>query len=227
MATKCGCSGTATCSCVVKGISPIVVTGNGSSASPYLVSMPGTNLSVLDTPTVDLTLVGTVLSADVKISTAAGNILTVDGTGLLVLDVDVATTVTALDTNTVNTTVTGGPAYVVSSDVIISPVAGNLLTATPAGLLVANPVITLKTQARLLTTGQSWTPGTDVLGILTAVGFSVLVGTADLVDFNGTLSAGLPVSASASWSALDGNVLTGPQSITAQAGSTLVTWTEQ
>lgn len=220
---KCGCSGTS-CNCVVKAGNGTTVSGNGSQGSPYIVS--STPVTVTDTNSVDLTLAGQNISADVNISTTAGNALTEDATGLYVPG-GTPVTVAPLDTNTVNMTVTGGPAYVVSADVIIDPVAGNLLTSSAAGLLVANPVITLKTQARLLTTGQSWTPGGDVLGILTAVGFSVLTGTADLVDFNGTVSAGLPVSASAQWSAMDGNVLTGPTSITAQAGSTLVTWTEQ
>lgn len=167
---------------------------------------------------------------DVCISTDVDNALTLGTDGCLYIasSATTAVTVAPLDTDTIDMVVTGGPAYIVSANAIIDPVAGNLLTSSAAGLLVANPVITLKTQARLLNATDSWTPGTDVLGILTSVGFVVLAGTADLEDFNGTLSPGLPQSTAAQWSALDGNVLTGPNFITANTpGQVLVTWTEQ
>lgn len=62
MARGCNCTGT-TCGCsVVAGSGGIVVDGNGSSASPFVVSVGdlsiGSNLQVNDTDTLDLTLGG-------------------------------------------------------------------------------------------------------------------------------------------------------------------------
>lgn len=50
-------------------------------------------------------------------------------------------TVAPLDTTTIDTTVTGGPNYVVSSKVIISPDAGNELVAHANGLYAPGPCI--------------------------------------------------------------------------------------
>jgi hypothetical protein len=54
---KCGCAG-GTCSCVLTGGTNVQVTGTGSSTNPYVVSATGTALTVVDTPTIDLTLTG-------------------------------------------------------------------------------------------------------------------------------------------------------------------------
>ena len=54
--SKCGCSGS-TCSCKIVGGNGVVVTGAGSAANPYVIQT-GTAFGVVDTPTVDLTLLG-------------------------------------------------------------------------------------------------------------------------------------------------------------------------
>lgn len=88
--------------------------------------------------------------------------------------------------------------------------------------------ITSTAEARTLAAGQSWTPGADVVGVLTGVTFQVLTGTATLVDASGTNIAGIPAGTSVSWNVEDANILTGPQSITADATSTvLVNWTRR
>ena len=89
-------------------------------------------------------------------------------------------------------------------------------------------VITQTSEARLLAAGQSWTPGGDLVGTLTGLTFQVLTGTATLVDTSGTNVAAIPAGTSVSWNGEDNNILTGPQSITADAASTvLVSWTRR
>jgi hypothetical protein len=92
---------------------------------------------------------------------------------------------------------------------------------------VVEPV-TLNSQAILLAAGQSWTPGGNVTGVLTSVSATVITGTATLTDSNGTVTAGIPVGATVEWSVEDANTLVGPQSITADAASSvLVTWLQR
>lgn len=109
-------------------------------------------------------------------------------------------------------------------------------SVTGAAALAANiiacpgddTVITQSSEARLLAAGQSWTPGGDLVGTLTGLTFQVLTGTASLVDSSGTAVAAIPAGTSVSWNGEDNNILTGPQSITADAASTvLVSWTRR
>ncbi len=88
---------------------------------------------VLDTASVDLTLVANVLSADVIISPNAGNQLQLLGNGLFVSGF-AGTITSANDTASIDHTVVAG---VLTSDVIISPNAGNQLTLLGNGLFVA------------------------------------------------------------------------------------------
>lgn len=87
--------------------------------------------------------------------------------------------------------------------------------------------VTLTAQHRLVADADAaWTPGADVVGTLTSVTYTVLSGTATVLDQNGT-SASLPAGVTATWSALDGNTLSGPQSIDAIGGNTYVFWTQK
>lgn len=73
---RCGCGSSTSCQCVVQGDgSTTSVAGDGSAGSPYVVSATGTAAitSVTDTDSVDLTLTGSALSADVLLSGDAGN----------------------------------------------------------------------------------------------------------------------------------------------------------
>ncbi|WP_327385067.1 hypothetical protein [Streptomyces sp. NBC_01207] len=91
-----------------------------------------------------------------------------------------------------------------------------------------NTVRTLTAQARLVGDADApWTPGADVVGTLTSVTMTVLSGTATLTDQNGTVSAGLPAGLTLTWGAEDDNQLSGPTSIDAIGGSTVVNWTQR
>lgn len=88
---KCGCQ-SSRCSCVIQGGQNTVVTGAGTTENPLVVSVPDMGVTTVhDTPTVDMSIDGEGTSADpydvsgvVKVSTAPGNILTVNGDGLMV-----------------------------------------------------------------------------------------------------------------------------------------------
>jgi hypothetical protein len=89
-------------------------------------------------------------------------------------------------------------------------------------------VQTLTAQARALTNATPWTPGGDVTGTLTSLTVTGTSGLWDLVDANGTAVTGLPAGLSLTWEAEDNNTLTGPQSVTPQAGATVVAnWTQR
>ena len=91
-----------------------------------------------------------------------------------------------------------------------------------------NTVRTLTAQARVLTNGTPWTPGGDVVGTLTSLTVTGTSGLWDLVDANGTALTGLPPGLTLTWNAEDDNTLTGPQSVTPQAGATVVAnWTQR
>lgn len=111
---------------------------DGCLFTPSSAGTP-TTISALDTATFDSVVTGGpayVISGNVKLSTTAGNILTADGTGLLLTCADILTCapgVTVTDTNSVNLTLA---AQNVSADVILDPVATNILTIGAAGLLV-------------------------------------------------------------------------------------------
>lgn len=109
-------------------------------------------------------------------------------------------------------------------------------SVTGATVLAANIVAcpdddtqqTLTAQARVATNGTPWTPGGDVAGTLTSVTATGTGGLWDLVDASGTVVTGLPAGLSLTWEAEDDNTLTGPQSITPQAGATVVVnWTQR
>lgn len=55
---RCGCAGQS-CGCLVIAGTGAVVTGAGTAQDPYVVSLQGSRLSVIDSPTIDLTLTGT------------------------------------------------------------------------------------------------------------------------------------------------------------------------
>jgi len=98
---RCGCSGT-TCSCRVIGGGQVVVTGSGSAANPYLVSVESA-ITVADTGTLDLSIAGSgtagdpyVISGDVVMSAndltdvdlsnnTPGYVLALQGDGTLAL----------------------------------------------------------------------------------------------------------------------------------------------
>lgn len=91
-----------------------------------------------------------------------------------------------------------------------------------------NTVRTLTAQARTLTNATPWTPGADVAGTLTSLTVTGVSGLWDLVDANGTAVTGLPAGLTLTWSAEDDNTLTGPQSVTPQAGASVVAaWTQR
>jgi microcystin-dependent protein len=64
---RCGCSGADTCSCVIQGGSGITVDGAGTEINPYVITGSGAaggSLTVADTATVDLDLLGDGSEAD-------------------------------------------------------------------------------------------------------------------------------------------------------------------
>lgn len=112
---------------------------------------------------------------------------------------------------------------------LIDSVSGAAVTS---GQIITCPsddvVKTLTAQARTLTNGTPWTPGGDVAGTLTSLTVTGTSGLWDLVDANGTAVTGLPAGLTLTWSAEDDNTLTGPQSVTPQAGATVVAnWTQR
>lgn len=89
-------------------------------------------------------------------------------------------------------------------------------------------VKTLSAQARVLTNATPWTPGGDVVGVLTSLTVTGTAGLWDMVDASGTVLTGLPAGLTITFNAEDDNTLTGPTSVTPQAGATVVaSWTER
>lgn len=88
---KCGCQATQ-CNCVVQAGPGVTVTGSGTPGNPYVIEASDSgNFEANDTTTVDHTLTGDgssgnpyELSSTVKISAAPGNIINVNGDGLVV-----------------------------------------------------------------------------------------------------------------------------------------------
>lgn len=88
--------------------------------------------------------------------------------------------------------------------------------------------VTATAQARTLTNATPWTPGADVVGTLLSLTVTGTSGLWDMVDQSGTVLTGLPAGLTLTWSVEDNNTLTGPQSITPQAGATVVAhWTQR
>lgn len=109
----------------------------------------------------------------------------------------------------------------------------NLVLSTEPGLTFVpcggtTPTVTVRSQHRLVAAADAaWTPGADVTGTLLSVSYTVLSGTATVLDSNGT-SASVPAGLSATWSVDDDpDILTGPTSIDAVGGTTYVVWTER
>jgi hypothetical protein len=116
--------------------------------------VPATSsISIQDTNSVDLTLTGGVLSADVIISPNAGNQLQLLPNGLYVSPSTFSLTVT--DTNTVDLTLVGNN---LTANVIVSPSAGNALQVLPNGLYVGPGAYSLNDCA-----GNPLPVGTQVL----------------------------------------------------------------
>ncbi len=114
-------------------------------------------LTVEDTDCIDLTLVGSVLSAEPIISPAVGNQLSCTPTGLFVpaAVVPTDTVITATDTSCLDLTVVEAPAntFVISGSPIVSPDVGNQLVCSPNGLLV--PAAALPTDVVITATDTS------------------------------------------------------------------------
>lgn len=112
---------------------------------------------------------------------------------------------------------------------LIDSVSG--ATVTAASIIPCpsdDTVRTLTAQGRLVGDADAaWTPGADVVGTATSVTMTVLSGTATVTDQSGTVMAGLPAGYTATWTALDDNVLQPPQSIDAVGGQTAVIWTQR
>jgi hypothetical protein len=111
------------------------------------------SISIQDTNSVDMTLTGGVLSADVVISPNAGNQLQLLPNGLYVAPSTFSLTVT--DTNTVDLTLVGSN---LTADVIVSPNVGNALQVLPNGLYVGPGAYSLSDCA-----GNPLPVGTQVL----------------------------------------------------------------
>ena len=115
---------------------------------------------------------------------------------------------------------------------LIDSVSGATVTS---GQIVGCPAatvspssVTLTAQGRLIADADAaWTPGTDVVGTLTSVTMTILSGTANVVDQSGTTLNGLPAGYTATWAAEDHSTLSGPQSIDAIGGNTVVIWTQK
>lgn len=133
-----------------------------------LYTLPVGGISVLDTLTVDLTLTGTVLSADVEISAVPGNLITIRPDGLAVLAPASPVNIVAGDTTCIDVTVTESPTdnWTISAAPVISPTLGNQLTCSPNGLFVpaASPQVTCAAIQGIFTdTGDVITQGQAVL----------------------------------------------------------------
>lgn len=109
----------------------ITATANGLYA-PDTNTDTDTTYTFSDTASVDLTLSGTDVVANVVISPNAGNIAIVDALGVYVPDTS-GTALTFSDTASVDLTLSGSD---VVADVIISPTAGNIATIDGGGVYV-------------------------------------------------------------------------------------------
>lgn len=112
---------------------------------------------------------------------------------------------------------------------LVDSVSGAAVTAANIVACVDDDTVrTLTAEARILTNATPWTPGGDVTGTLTSLTVTGTSGLWDLVDANGTALTGLPAGLTLTWNAEDDNTLTGPQSVTPQAGATVVAnWTQR
>lgn len=158
---RCGCGSSAVCTCLVTAGTNITVTGSGNVGSPYVVSAVVTPVTVLDSPTVDLTLVGQQIRADVILDPDPNNLIT-DGAGL---------TLTCTD---VQTCFTDGPG--------IDPIVGGLIQAD-ISTDVGN-TLTFGTDTGLFVPAGAFTGLPGVGCGLTGVG---TLGSPLIVDTNGAV----------------------------------------
>ncbi len=108
----------------------LILTSTGVNTATW---QSKSDLMVIDTSTIDLTLTGTTLKADAIISPDLGNILQVTPNGLKVIAPVFADTTTVGSSPTVNMTLNGSN---ITTNVIVSPDPGNTLQATAQGLFV-------------------------------------------------------------------------------------------
>lgn len=91
--------------------SNVTISGTGQAGDPWIINAGATPVTVTDTPTVDLTLVGQDIQAAVKLE-PVGNLITTTANGLLVncaavQACDIPQILTVTDTTTVDLTLTG------------------------------------------------------------------------------------------------------------------------
>lgn len=163
MASRCGC-GSAQCSCAVIAGTGITVSGVGSASNPYVITASGAALTITDTPSLNLTLSGSgtpaspwVLSGVITPSSTSGNLVTLDGNGVLVASSAVR--------DAVGAAVGNGLAYVSGTGSLVAKISadsGNVLSiGTDGGLLspaattvVAAPVHLSNTTGNTLLDGK-------------------------------------------------------------------------
>lgn len=157
---RCGCSGGALCSCVVTAGTNVTVTGNGNTGTPYVINAALAPITVSTTPTVQLILSGTTLSANVKLDTASGNLLVANANGLR-LDCAALTSclvsagvTTVADTATIDASISGagtsGSPYVISGVVKLDP--AGILTTSGSGVLLTAATV----QNSITVSGSTW-----------------------------------------------------------------------
>lgn len=211
--SRCGCS--SQCSCAITGGENVTVAGTGAPGNPYVISVEaGGALQVTDTPTVDLTLLGSgtasdphILSAAARVSGTAGNLLTEQPDGLAVTCEDVQ--------DCVGETLTDGLEYDDAANEIRVRVSGqpnNSVSIGPDGGLYApvgggNPVATTDTDCISLDGDGAGTPlsaspildpaAGNLLGCGTG-GLSATIATGCGLAGDGTAAAPLEV-ATAAW----------------------------
>lgn len=138
--------------------------------------------------------------------------------------------------------VTGGPVSVTGTVGVTGPVTvtgnvgitGQPISVTGAVSITGQPVAvtntpvtpTVTAQHFEATPGTPWTPA-SLGGTCTSLTYTVLTGTANVVDSNGTSITGLPAGYSATWDNTTEGTLTPPSAITSVGGRVIVHWTEK
>lgn len=115
----CGCDSNMGCDCTLQGGSGIQVTGLGTAGDPFVITNSRPELGVQDTPSLDLTRSGTIISGTVRLAPVLG----------------------VADTPTVDLTLAGGGTevspFVLSAAmkgvVLDGGATGNVLTQKPDG----------------------------------------------------------------------------------------------
>jgi hypothetical protein len=114
----------------VQGGNSLVVSGVDGK-----LYVPAGNTAVSDTSSVNLTLTGSTITADVVISPNAGNAISIAANGLYAAGLS-ETPLSTSNTATISITSGGLSNHTISADVNISAVAGNALTLAADGLFV-------------------------------------------------------------------------------------------